>query len=340
MDDDLRRAEPDRLGPPDSASESPSHPVHPPAAEAGEAGQAPPAGASSEASTGATSSAWSEHAREVPATVAVAAEEPESPAGGAHAAERRKGGSFLKELPFLIVIALVLALLIKAFLIQAFYIPSGSMEQTLRIGDRVLVNKLVYRFRDVHRGDIVVFKGPESWAPEVQLSEPTNPVARFFHSIGGALGFAPAGEKDFFKRVIGVPGDTVACCDSQGRVTVNGHGLDEPFLYQDNHEAFGPVKVPKGDLWVMGDHRSLSADSRAHIGDSRHGTIPISDVVGRAFVVVWPISHGRGLGTPATFHQKGLAAAGLAATPYALGVVGALPLATLRRRRRRRRAGR
>ncbi len=249
-------------------------------------------------------------------------------------AGRDKSGSFLRELPFLIAIALVLALLIKAFLVQAFFIPSGSMEQTLRIGDRVLVNKLVYRFRDVHRGEVVVFKGPESWAPEVQVSEPTNPVSRFFHAIGSALGFAPAGEKDFIKRVIAVGGDTVQCCDAQGRVTVNGNALNEPYLYQNNHEPFGPVTVPKNHLWVMGDHRGLSADSRAHIGDAAHGTIPVADVIGRAFVIVWPIGQMGTLGVPATFSQKGLVAA---SAPYALGALGAVPVGALRRRRRRRR---
>lgn len=261
-------------------------------------------------------------------TVAVA--EPEGTAAASH--ESGKGGaSFLKELPFLILVALGLALLIKAFLVQAFFIPSGSMEHTLEIGDRVLVNKLVYDFRDIHRGEIVVFKGPPSWAPEVAVSMPTNPVQRFFRTVGGWFGFAPPGEKDFIKRVIGVAGDRVACCDSNGRVTVNGHPLTEPYLLEDNHEPFGPVTVPKGRLWVMGDHRGASADSRAHIGDAAHGTIPTNNVIGRAFVKVWPVSDVGLLSVPKTFHQNGL----VAAAPYAAGVLGAAPLAVARRRRRR-----
>ncbi len=112
--------------------------------------------------------------------------------------------SFMREVPFLVLAALVLALLIKAFVVQAFYIPSGSMENTLRVGDRVLVNKLVYKFRDIHRGDIVVFNGLDSWTPEYQYKPPSNPVAKVVRWVGGTLGVSSAGEKDFIKRVIGV----------------------------------------------------------------------------------------------------------------------------------------
>jgi signal peptidase I len=281
-----------------------------------------------------------------PAPVAVGGPDEPGPPTADVVPERGRGrgkhrhGSFLRELPFLVLIALVLALLIKAFLVQAFYIPSGSMEETLHVGDRVLVNKLVYRLRDIHRGEIVVFKGPETWNPEVVVSKPTNPVQRVLRSIGSAIGVAPPGEKDFIKRVIAVGGDTVQCCDVQGRVTVNGKPLTEPYVYQDNHDPFGPVTVPKGRLWVMGDHRGASYDSRGHRSDGDNGTVPTKNVVGRAFVKVWPPSRWGLLPVPSTFHQPGLSAAAASAAPFGLGVAGALPVTVLRRRRRLRRMSR
>lgn len=264
----------------------------------------------------------------------------------------KQGGSFWRELPFLILIALVLALLIKTFLVQAFYIPSASMENTLQGGppdknyDRVLVNKLVYRLRDVHRGEIIVFKGPKSWQdqPEFISNPPSNPIARFFHDIGSAVGVAAPSSKDFIKRVIGVGGDHVVCCDTQGHITVNGVAITEKYLYPGARPSDTPfdVVVPKGRLWVMGDNRAGSADSRAHMQD-HDGTVPQSDVIGRAFVVVWPPSDWKTLPVPSTFHQKGLAASALhsvtslGVTPVGLGVVGAFPVTLLRRRLRRRR---
>src|SRR4051812_23517729 len=130
------------------------------------------------------------------------------------------------EMPILIGIALVLAMLVKAFLVQAFYIPSGSMEETLRVGDRVLVDKVSYRFGDISRGDVVVFNGVDSFSPEVEIDEPTNPVAKAVRTVGSWIGVAPPDERDFIKRVIGVPGDRVKA-DGTGRVTVNGVPLDE-----------------------------------------------------------------------------------------------------------------
>ncbi len=256
---------------------------------------------------------------------------------------KKSGGSFWRELPILIIVALGLAMLIKAFLVQAFFIPSGSMEKTLHgcdgcSGDRVLVNKLVYRFGDVHRGQIVVFNGVDSWTPEVSTTQPSNLAQRVIRDIGSAIGIAPPGEEDFIKRVIGIPGDTVACCDAQGRVTVNGVALNEPYVYQDDHARFGPVTVGKGRLWVMGDHRGFSADSRAHIGDPGGGTIPESHVIGRAFVRVWPPSRIGTLPVPKTFSQPALnRAAGLVepVAPVALGALGTVPIAAIRRRRRR-----
>ena len=264
----------------------------------------------------------------------------------AEANEEKHHGSFLRELPILIAVALVLALLIKAFLVQAFYIPSGSMENTLHVGDRVLVNKLVYRFRDVHRGEIVVFNGDDTnFQPEVTYKTSNNPIVRFFHSFASAIGVAPPGEKDFIKRVIGVAGDHVACCDKQGHVTVNGKPLIEPYLYPNNSpsdQQFSVV-VPKDHLWVMGDHRGMSQDSRAYIGQPGGGFVPTSKVIGRAFVKVWPPSHFGTLPVPKTFRSLAadvLSPAGPAsvAPSAAAAVIGTVPVGWVLRRRRRRRA--
>jgi signal peptidase I len=262
--------------------------------------------------------------------------------GGADTTEaKKKSGSFLRELPILIAVALVLALLIKAFLVQAFYIPSGSMEETLRVGDRVLVNKLVYRFRSIHRGEIVVFNGDDtSFQPEVSNPPPSNPIARALRSFASALGVAPPGEKDFIKRVIGVEGDRVACCDSEGRVTVNDIPLNESYLYPNDSpsEQEFSVEVPDDYIWVMGDHRSASQDSRAYVDQPGGGFIPTRKVIGRAFVKVWPPSHMGTLGVPKTFDQEALKSLGWgAALPVdpALGVagLGLLPFAGRRRPR-------
>jgi len=267
------------------------------------------------------------------------AEEP--PPADAPAPGRTKRKSSWHELPLLLGVALVLALLIKTFLVQAFFIPSGSMENTLAVNDRVLVNKVVYHLRPVHRGDIIVFSGTDSWSPEVYIPPATNPVSKGVRWVEGLFGLGPSAETDFIKRVIGVPGDHVVCCDTQGRITVNGVALTEPYLYpgeSPSDTAFNVI-VPPGRLWVMGDHRAFSSDSRAHLGDPGGGTIPIDKVVGRAFVVIWPVSHWATLPTPATFQQHALTAAGrvgTAATPFALSAAAVAPLALWRRRRRRR----
>ena len=271
-----------------------------------------------------------------------------------------KKGSFFRELPFLIVLAFLLALLIKATLIQAFYIPSGSMEQTLLVRDRVLVNKLVYDFRDIHRGEVVVFDGEGSFTqPEFQLAEPSNGLQKVLRQVTGAIGLGAPAEKDFIKRVIGLPGDRVSCC-SNGHVTVQPAGSDravelvEPYVFEDNEQVFceagkdeqacppgAPgVLVPEGRIFVLGDHRGASSDSREYLTNGDNGTVPIDEVIGRAFVVVWPLGRTDVLSVPDTF-DGGLAAAvpaALTATPYALGFVGALPLALLRRRLRSRRS--
>jgi signal peptidase I len=232
--------------------------------------------------------------------------------------------SLAREIPILIIIALALALLIKSFVVQPFYIPSGSMEQTLKINDRVLVNKMIYHFRDVKRGEIVVFniEGTGFAQYATPLAPPSNIVSRAFRNLENLFGLGP-NNKDFIKRVIAIGGDTVACCDAQGRVTVNGKALTEPYVYRDGpdeqNKSFGPVKIAKGNLWVMGDHRNDSEDSR--VG----GQVPQSKVVGQAFVRVWPITTWRGFGVPKTFSQ--LTGGGAAST----GML--LPLWWRRRRR-------
>jgi signal peptidase I len=247
--------------------------------------------------------------------------------------------SIWKELPVLIVVAVALAIVLKTFLLQAFFIPSGSMENTLRVYDRVMVNKVVYHLRDIKRGDIVVFNGLDSWTPEVAVAAPTNPVSKAVGWFTGLIGFAPPSETDFVKRVIGIPGDHVKCCDAQGRVTVNGVALNEAdYLYPGNSPSEQPfdITVPAGRLWVMGDHRGMSSDSRAHLDDPGGGTIPEDKVIGRAFVVIWPVSHWSWLSNPSTFDQAGLSSASAPlASPLALGFVGAVPLVAVRRRRRR-----
>ncbi|KAA0922326.1 signal peptidase I [Streptomyces apricus] len=257
-------------------------------------------------------------------------DEPAGDADGAAPAPKKQR-SFWKELPLLIGIALVLALLIKTFLVQAFSIPSDSMQNTLQQGDRVLVDKLTPWFgSEPERGEVVVFHDPDKWLAGEPTSEPN-----VLQTALSWIGLMPsAEEKDLIKRVIGVGGDTVECKDT-GPLRVNGKALNEPYVYPGNtpcsmDDGGGQfkVKVPEGKIWVMGDHRQNSLDSRYHQQDEHKGFVPVGNVVGRAVVVAWPPTRWSTLPVPDTFDQNLSAAA-----PGALGLAGAVPLVLWRRRR-------
>ncbi|MEU6851963.1 signal peptidase I [Actinacidiphila alni] len=219
--------------------------------------------------------------------------------------KRKRRRSLAREVPLLVMVALLIALVLKTFLLQAFVIPSGSMEQTIKIGDRVLVDKLTPWFgAKPHRGDVVVFKDPGGWLPPEEQKKPDPVVIKQVKQFFTFIGLLPSSnEQDLIKRVIGVGGDTVKCCDASGRITVNGVPLTEPYLYTGNPPSERPftVHVPEGRLWVMGDHRSDSADSRYHMDKPGDGTIPLDLVVGRAFVIAWPLGHWERLKEPGTF---------------------------------------
>ncbi|MFZ9987918.1 MAG: signal peptidase I [Candidatus Nanopelagicales bacterium] len=213
------------------------------------------------------------------------------------------------EFPLLILGAFLVAFLVKTFLVQAFYIPSGSMEDTLQVGDRVLVNKVVYHLRPVERGDVIVFDGTGSFISGPVVEPERSPLGSLGRLAGEVVGLAPPRDTDFIKRVIGVGGDRVVCCDADGLITVNGVPLEErSYLYRNNPPSKQPfdVLVPEGALWVMGDHRSASADSRAHLGDPGGGFVPTDKVIGRAFAVVWPFGNAQLLEIPPTFEQPAL----------------------------------
>ncbi|OLF08447.1 signal peptidase I [Actinophytocola xinjiangensis] len=256
-----------------------------------------------------------------------------------------------RELLTLVAVALLLTFLIQQFLGRVYSIPSGSMERTLHgcpgcTGDRVLVDKLVYFFGDPEPGDVIVFKGPTSWTEnDVEVPRSGNVVVRALQQVGALIGLAPPDERDFVKRVVAVGGQTVQCCDDEWRVLVDGRPLDEPYIFwqngkPDGRQRFDPVLVPEGSLWVMGDNRSDSCDSRCQGGGGVRGVVPVDDVIGKARYIVLPPSRWQGvgdhnpqggiplaLGAPAW--QEGL--------PAAVGLLAAWPVVLAGRGLRRRR---
>ncbi|MEV4128682.1 signal peptidase I [Nocardia sp. NPDC049707] len=218
----------------------------------------------------------------------------------------RKQRPFWQELPILIVIAAVIAALMVTFVGRPYVIPSQSMEPTLHgctgcTGDRIYVEKPSYYWGDPQPGDVVVFVGPPSWNDTFRSIRSDNTVVRGVQNFFSFFGLVPPDENDLVKRVIAVGGQTVQCCDPQGRILVDGKPLDEPYVENDfawypgqqnatypAGRVFGPVKVPEGNLWVMGDNRNQSRDSRAHVSDNLQGTVPIDNVRGKTVFKIWP----------------------------------------------------
>lgn len=269
---------------------------------------------------------------------------------------RAKKRSFWRELPVLIVVALALSFLVQNFVARVYVIPSQSMEPTLHgcpgcTDDRVLVDKLSYRFTDPRPGDVVVFLGPPSWDNDFASSRSNSPVLRGMQELGALVGLAPPDERDFIKRIVATGGQKVECCDAQARVLVNGVPLTEPYVVNDfpfergtmdcttsvqSQRCFAPVTVPDGHLWMMGDNRNDSADSRYHIADDARGTVPVGNVIGKARLIVSPISRWQVVNAPkidttqasaltadpASFPGQGV--------PAAFGVLAVLPVVGLR----------
>jgi signal peptidase I len=205
----------------------------------------------------------------------------------------RRKRSFFQEFPFLIVVALFVSLFIKTFVVQFFFIPSGSMENTLQIDDRVAVNRLPFISNNIKRGDVVVFRDPDNWLPAADIETAPFVIAKAKAALV-AVGILPNPAKQYLvKRVVGVGGDHVICCTTTGKITVNGQEMVEPYIYAGNvpSDMNFDVTVPKGKLWVMGDHRGASADSRFHQEDINKGFVPLNRVTGRVLAVIWPIKN-------------------------------------------------
>ena len=199
-------------------------------------------------------------------------------------------GSLLRELPILVILALLVSLLIKSFLVQFFYIPSGSMENTLQVRDRVAVNRIPFIGNDISRGDVIVFRDPAGWLPEAS-SVSGNRITNAIREGLVIVGVIPNPTKQYLvKRVIGVAGDKVVAKDQL--LTINGKPTSEPYIFAGNtpSDTDFNITVPEGKVWVMGDHRGASGDSRVHQDDVNNGMVPVEKITGRVIATIWPLS--------------------------------------------------
>ena len=199
-------------------------------------------------------------------------------------------GSLLRELPILVILALLVSLLIKSFLVQFFYIPSGSMENTLQVRDRVAVNRVPFIGNNISRGDVVVVRDPAGWLPEAS-SVSGNRVTNAIREGLVIVGVIPNPAKQYLvKRVIGVAGDKVVAKDQV--LTINGEPTYEPYIFAGNtpSDTDFNITVPEGKVWVMGDHRGASGDSRVHQDDVNNGMVPVEKITGRVIATIWPLS--------------------------------------------------
>ncbi|MBB3038620.1 signal peptidase I [Hoyosella altamirensis] len=231
---------------------------------------------------------------------------------------KKDGGSFWRELPILILVALVLSFVIQTFIARVYLIPSESMQPTLHgcpgcTGDRILVEKVSYRFSDPRPGDVLVFRGTGPWAEDYVSTRSENVVVRGLQEIGSAVGIVPPDENDLVKRVIAVGGQTVECCDDDGSVLVDGRPVDEPYVVSDfpytpgqidcdtdvrSGRCFGPVRIPEDHIWMMGDNRNQSKDSRWYVGDESDGAVPVENVVGKARWIILPPARWGSISAP------------------------------------------
>lgn len=260
----------------------------------------------------------------------------------------KRKGSFWRELPLLVAVAFGLAFLIQTFLARVYMIPSESMEQTLHgctgcYGDRVLVDKITYDFSEPAPGDVVVFHGPESWQNQDFVAEnASNPLVRELQNLGSLIGIPSPNEEDFVKRVIAVGGQTVQCCDNKNRVTVDGTPLDESYLFLEPgrstvQDSFTDLRIPPGFLFVLGDNRNDSCDSRCQ-GDGREGgLVPVENVVGKARLVVLPPARWQGVTNQNPQQAIAIGAPSWQdAVPAGLGLATAWPVLLLGKRARAR----
>ena len=202
-------------------------------------------------------------------------------------------GSLLREFPILVIVALAVSIVIKTFLVQFFFIPTGSMENTLQVNDRVAVNKVPFIGKSINRGDVVVFRDPDNWLPEPYVAD-QNKYLAIVKDAFVAVGVLPNPTKQYLvKRVIGVAGDKVQCCSKDNKLMINGVEIDEPYIFAGNiaSDTKFNVTVPAGKIWVMGDHRGARADSRFHQDDINNGMVPTSKITGKVVGVIWPLKN-------------------------------------------------